>query len=72
MLHKLSHHSHKIHAPGLLLAVFLLRLIYQQLCRSHVTDVIIYSSTVSDFLMAVEHHNQACEDTTADEKSCIQ
>jgi hypothetical protein len=72
MLHKLSQYSHKIHAPRILMAVFWLSLIFQQLPRSHVTHAIIYPSNVAEFLMVVEHPSQSCEATAAAGESCIQ
>ena len=72
MLHKPSRWSHKIHATEFLLAVSLLRLIYQQLSRSPGTDANTCPSTGSKVLLVVDHPNQACAATTAAGKFCIQ
>jgi hypothetical protein len=47
-----------------LLPLTLLKLIYQQLSRSRMTDAICLF-TDSEFLMVDDHPNQACEATTA-------
>jgi len=72
MLHKPTHSSHKIHATEFLLAVPLLRLIYQQLSRSPEIDANACPSTDSEVLMVADHPNQACSATTAAGKFCVQ